>query len=60
VYGKFTGGAVSYTIKDRGVDIAPFHDYEGKIPGDLKSEIDAIRNALSDGSLTIDGVLQTK
>ncbi len=55
--GKFTAGTVTYTIKDGGVDIAPFHDFDSKVPADLKSQIDAAKKALIDGSLTVDGVL---
>ncbi len=57
VAGKFTGGTVVYTIKDGGVDLAPFHDFDSQVPADLKSEIAAAKAALIDGSLTVDGVL---
>ncbi len=30
--GNFTGGTVTYTIKDGGVDIAPFHDFDSMFP----------------------------
>ena len=55
--GKFTGGTVTYTIKDGGVDMAPFHDFDSQVPADLKTELDAAKAALIDGSLTVDGVL---
>ncbi len=55
--GKFTGGTVTYTIKDGGVDMAPFHDFDSQVPADLKSEIATAKAALIDGSLTVDGVL---
>ena len=51
--GKFTGGSVSYTIADGGVDIAAV----AGASDELKSELDTIKKALSDGSLTVDGVL---
>jgi len=57
VEGKFTGGTVTYTIADGGVDLAPFHDFDSKVPADLKTEIEAAKKALIDGSLTVDGVL---
>ena len=57
VDGKFTGGMVTYTIADGGVDIAPFHDFDGQVSADLKAEIEAAKAALIDGSLTVDGVL---
>ncbi len=55
--GKFTGGTVTYTIKDGGVDMAPFHDFDSKVPADLKTQLDKVRAALVDGSLTVDSVL---
>jgi basic membrane protein A len=55
--GTFTGGNVTYTIADGGVDIAPFHDLDGQVSAEMKSELDAIKKALIDGSLTVDGVL---
>ncbi len=57
VNGNFKGGTVTYTIKDGGVDLAPFHDFDSQIPADLKTELDTAKAALSDGSLTVDGVL---
>ena len=55
--GKFTGGTVTYTIADGGVDIAPFHDFDAVVTAEMKAELDAIKAALIDGSLTVDGVL---
>jgi len=57
VEGKFTGGTVTYTIADGGVDIAPFHDFDAAVSAELKAELEAIKAALIDGSLTVDGVL---
>ncbi len=57
VDGKFTGGTVTYTIADGGVDIAPFHDFDSQVSAELKAEIAAAKAALIDGSLTVDGVL---
>jgi len=55
--GKFTPGTKNYTIADGGVDIAPFHDFDSKVPADLKTQIETAKKALIDGSLTVDGVL---
>jgi basic membrane protein A len=57
VDGKFTGGTVTYTIADGGVDIAPFHEFDADVSAEMKSELEAIKAALIDGSLTVDGVL---
>lgn len=55
--GSFKGGTVTYTIKDGGVDMAPFHDFDSQVPADLKTELAAAKAALIDGSLTVDAVL---
>ena len=55
--GKFTGVTVTYALKDGGVDIAPFHNFDSQVPADLKTQIDTAKKALIDGSLTVDGVL---
>ncbi len=57
VEGTFTGGTVTYTISDGGVDIAPFHEFDSVGPQTLKAELAAIKAALIDGSLTVDGVI---
>jgi len=58
--GKFTSGTVTYTLKDNGVDIAPFHSFDDKVPASLKSEISDTKNLLTNGSITVDGVLSAK
>ncbi len=55
--GTFIGGTVTYTIADGGVDIAPFHEFDDDVSAELKAELEAIKAALIDGSLTVDGVL---
>ncbi len=57
VNGTFKGGTVTYTIKDGGVDLAPFHNFDSQVPSTLAGELATIKSALSDGSLTVDGVL---
>ena len=53
--GKFTGGTVVYTIMDGAVDLAPFHDLDESVPDSLKSEIESLRELLSEGALTVNG-----
>jgi basic membrane protein A and related proteins len=57
VNGDFSGGVVTYTIADGGVDLAPYHEFDSAVPQSLKDEIAAIKAQLIDGSLTVDGVL---
>ncbi len=55
--GKFTGGSIVYTLKDGGVDLAPFHEFDSKVPAELKTDLDTLKKAIIDGSVTISGVL---
>jgi basic membrane protein A len=55
--GNFTGGTAVYTIKDGGVDIAPYHNFERKVPDALKAEVEQAKQDLISGAITVDGVL---
>jgi hypothetical protein len=39
---------------DGGVGLAPFHDWEGKIPTGLKARIQQASDGIKDGSIQID------
>jgi len=55
--GKFTGGTAVFDLKNSGVDIAPFHDFDSAVPADLKKEVDQAKADLISGAITVDGVL---
>ena len=55
--GTFTGGSVVYTLADGGVDIAPYHDFDGAVPAELKAAIEQLRKDVGSGTITVDGVL---
>ncbi|MDH7485642.1 MAG: phosphate/phosphite/phosphonate ABC transporter substrate-binding protein [Anaerolineae bacterium] len=55
--GTFKGGVYLGTLKNNGVGIAPFHEFEAKVPADLKAEIEQARKDLIAGKITVDGVL---
>jgi len=58
--GKFTGGTVTYALKDGGVDLAPFHDFDSKVSADLKAELDQLKKDIISGTVTVNGVLGIK
>jgi basic membrane protein A len=41
------------TLKNGGVDIAPFHDYDSQISAETKAELEALRQAIIDGSVKV-------
>ncbi len=53
--GEFEGGVIVGTLENGGVDIAPFHDFEGGIPADLVTELQQVRAGIIDGSITVGG-----
>jgi basic membrane protein A len=55
--GKFTGGTVAYALKDGGVDIAPFHDFESEFTAEFLAELEAVRQGIIDGSISISAIL---
>jgi basic membrane protein A len=58
--GTFKGGAYVGTLKNNGVGIAAFHDYDSKTPATLKTELDQIKAALIAGRITVADVLAGK
>jgi len=46
------GGISTYNIKNDSVGLAPFHDWESKIPQEVKDKIAEAEAGLKDGSLT--------
>jgi basic membrane protein A len=57
VEGTFAGGTVTYTLKDSGVDLAPFHGFESEISAELLAELEAVRQGIIDGSININAIL---
>ena len=52
--GPFPANLYVGTLKNEGVGMAPFHNFDSKIPQALKDEIAALQAALIDGSVTAD------
>lgn len=51
--GDLGGEDYSGTIANNGVLLAPYHDFDSQIPAELKAEIEALRAAIGDGSVTV-------
>ncbi|RLV49995.1 BMP family ABC transporter substrate-binding protein [Nocardioides mangrovicus] len=51
--GSFPSGNYVGTLKNGGTGLAPYHDWESKIPSDLQSEIKQVASGIEDGSITI-------
>jgi basic membrane protein A len=49
--GSFKGGNYIGTLANGGVSLAPFHDFESKVPAALKSELQQIGVGIANGSI---------
>ena len=52
--GSFAGGAYEGTLANGGVGLAPYHQFDSKIPSALKSEIDTIKQGIIGGTISVD------
>jgi len=55
--GKFTNTPYVGTLKNNGVGLAPFHNFESKVPADLTNKLDEIKKGIIDGSITVKSYL---
>lgn len=52
--GEFEGGIITGTLGNGGVDLAPFHDLESRVPQALLADLAEIRAAITDGTIVVD------
>ncbi|PIF05065.1 MAG: BMP family ABC transporter substrate-binding protein [Propionibacterium sp.] len=60
VDGKFTSDPFVGTLENEGTGISPYHDFDSKIPDDVKSEVDAIKADIISGKIKITSAAQPK
>ncbi len=59
VDGTLKGGEnVLFGIKEDGVGLAPYHDWDSKIPADVKAKVDAAKQEVVDGAYTVPDTVQ--
>ena len=51
--GSVKAGISTASLQNGGVGLAPFHDWDSKIPADLKAQIQKASDGIKDGSITI-------
>jgi basic membrane protein A and related proteins len=56
--GSFSNEPYVGTLENNGTGLAPFHNFESKIPAELKSELDALKADIISGKITIDSKSQ--
>lgn len=58
--GSFSSGSYVGTLQNDGTSLAPFHEWDAKVPADVKSELDQIKQDIISGKITISSPAQPK
>lgn len=51
--GSFTSDPFIGTLANDGVSIAPYHDWESKVPSEVQTKVDELKQQIIDGSLDV-------
>jgi basic membrane protein A and related proteins len=57
---KFDNTQFIGTLENGGTSLAPFHEFDSKIPADVKSELDQIKADIISGKITVQSKVQPK
>jgi basic membrane protein A len=57
---KFDNSQFIGTLENGGTSLAPFHEFDSKVPAELKSELEQIKNDIVSGKITIESKAQPK
>ncbi|WP_066079449.1 BMP family lipoprotein [Pseudoclavibacter albus] len=52
--GNFTGGNTVGTLENEGVGLAPYHDWDSKVPAELRAEIDDLKAKIASGEIKVE------
>ncbi len=52
VDGTFKGGVYVGTLANNGVGIAPYHEFEDKVPAELKAEVEQVKEGIIKGEIS--------
>ena len=56
--GTFSSEPFVGTLENEGTGLAPFHDFDSKVPADLKTDLDTIKADIISGKITIESKSQ--
>jgi basic membrane protein A len=60
VNGQFSNTPYVGTLANDGVGLAPYHDFESKVPAELTAEVEALKAAIIDGTITVESANSPK
>jgi basic membrane protein A and related proteins len=52
IAGTFSGGTYVGTLENDGVGLAPFHDFDGDVPQELKDALETVREGIISGEIS--------
>ena len=52
--GNFTNTPYIGTLANDGVGLAPYHDFESKVPAELNTKIEELKAQIIDGTITVE------
>ena len=58
--GSFSNKPYIGTLANGGTGISPFHDFESKVPAELKTELDQVKKDIESGTIKIESASQPK
>lgn len=58
--GKFSNADYVGTLANGGVEISPYHDFESKVPAELKEKVDQLKQDIIDGKIKVESVNDPK
>ncbi|MBC7550137.1 MAG: BMP family ABC transporter substrate-binding protein [Cellulomonas sp.] len=56
--GSFSADPYVGTLENGGVDLAPFHDFDGTVPAELKTKVDELKAQIISGDLVVESPSQ--
>jgi basic membrane protein A len=56
--GSFTNDPYVGTLENEGTGLSPYHDFDSKIPADLKTEVDTLKADIISGKIKIESKSQ--
>jgi basic membrane protein A len=57
---KFDNSQFTGTLENGGTSLAPFHEFDSKVPADVKSELEQIKADIISGKITVQSKVQPK
>jgi basic membrane protein A and related proteins len=60
VAGKYTNKPYIGTLANNGVGLAPYHDFESKVPAELTAKIEELKQQIVDGTITVESTNSPK